>query len=57
MDVISLVSRYISDPSKDHLKAIKRIMRYVKGIIDFGIHYYKYDKVKICDFSDLDWGI
>ena len=35
---VSLVARYMSDPSAVHLKVAKRILRYVKGTIDFGIH-------------------
>lgn len=49
-----LVSRYMSDPYKLHLKETKRIMRYVKGITDFSIHYYKSDDVKLFGFSDSD---
>lgn len=36
--VVSLCSRYMVDPSCLHLKAAKRILRYVCGIVNFGIH-------------------
>lgn len=54
--VVSLMSRYMSDPTKKHMKATKRIMRYVKGTSDFGIHYYKNDEIKLCGYSHSDWG-
>ena len=38
------------------MKATKRILRYVKGTTNFGIHYSKMDDVKLEGFSDSDWG-
>lgn len=45
----------MSDPFEYYFKKIKRIIRYIKGIIDFAIHYYKHDVVKLSNFNDLDW--
>lgn len=53
--IISLVPRYISLPSKIHLKAAKRILRYAKGTLNFGIHYLKNKDVKLVGYSDSDW--
>lgn len=39
--VVALVSRYMQTPKKSHLEAIKRILRYIQGIMDFGILYKK----------------
>ena len=52
----SLVSRYMGDPFESHMKAAKRILRYVQGIIDLGIHYIKHGSVKLVGYSDSDWG-
>ena len=52
----SLVSRYMGDPFESHMKATKRILRYVQGTIDFGIHYIKHGSVKLVGYSDSDWG-
>ena len=38
---VGVVSRYMSNPKKPHLDAVKRILRYVKGTINFGILYKK----------------
>jgi hypothetical protein len=35
---VSLVSRYMTEPSQIHMKEAKRILRYVKGTLNFGIH-------------------
>jgi hypothetical protein len=37
--VIGLVARYMKTPHESHWKATKRILHYVHGTIQFGIHY------------------
>ena len=39
--VVGVVSRYMSNPKKPHLDAVRRILRYVKGTINFGVLYKK----------------
>lgn len=39
MHAMSLNSRYMESPTEFHLIAAKRIMRYLKSTIDFGIWY------------------
>ncbi|XP_040873473.1 uncharacterized mitochondrial protein AtMg00810-like [Glycine max] len=34
---VGLVSRFMKKPCKDHLLAAKRILRYVKGTLEYGI--------------------
>ena len=36
---ISRLSRYTHNPSKDHSGALRRLLRYLIGIMDWGIHY------------------
>jgi hypothetical protein len=35
---VSVVSRFGSNPTEDHWPAVKRIFRYLKGMIDMGLH-------------------
>ena len=37
---VGIVSQYMENPKSSHLKATKRILRYIKGIISHGLHYY-----------------
>jgi hypothetical protein len=37
--VVGLVARYMQTPHESHWKAAKRILRYVRGTVQFGIHY------------------
>ena len=36
---VALVARYMKTPHESHWKAPKRILRYVHGTVQFGIHY------------------
>ena len=36
-----IVSRYMQKPKKSHLEAVRRILRYVKEIVDYGLLYKK----------------
>ena len=38
---VSLLSRYMKTPTSDHLSAAKRILRCVKGTLDFALIYLK----------------
>ncbi|EOY13469.1 Cysteine-rich RLK (RECEPTOR-like protein kinase) 8 [Theobroma cacao] len=52
----SLVSRFMHRPSKIHLCAAKRVLRYVKGTVSFGLKFYKNGKQKLLSYCDSDWG-
>jgi len=48
-------SRFMHFPSKHHFGAVKRILRYVAGIIYFGIWYGYVPNSKLIGFTDSDW--
>ena len=52
---VGLVSRYMETPTTSHLKAAKRILRYIKGTIDFGLYYSTSNNFKLVGYSDSDW--
>jgi len=55
--VMSVVSRYMHNPIKDHWEAVKWILRYVKGIVDKGLVFDR-NKASTCDvtsFVDSDY--
>jgi len=37
---VSKLSRYMSNPGADRWHALERVLRYLKGTMSFGIHYY-----------------
>ena len=52
---IGLVSRYMKTPTTTHFKSAKRILRYLKGTIDFGLFYSASADYKLVGYSDSDW--
>ena len=53
--VVGVVSRYMSNPKKPHLDAVRRILRYVKGTINFGIQYKKTNDCQVMGYCDADY--
>ena len=49
------VSRYMQTPHESHWKAAKIILRYIRGTIQFGIHYSSGGKPLLVSFTDSDW--
>jgi hypothetical protein len=43
---VSKLSRFVSNPGDEHWKALKRVMRYLKGTTSYGIHYTGYPMVR-----------
>ncbi|XP_073056985.1 secreted RxLR effector protein 161-like [Primulina eburnea] len=52
---VCLYARYQADPKVTHLKAVKRILRYISGTVDLGLWYTKETNTNLVGFSDADW--
>ncbi|XP_042401463.1 uncharacterized mitochondrial protein AtMg00810-like [Zingiber officinale] len=52
---VGLVSRYMEAPTTSHLKIAKRILRYIKGTINYGILYVFSDDFMLVGYCDSDW--
>jgi hypothetical protein len=52
----SLLSRFMHCPTEIHMRAAKRILRYIKGTCSFGVKFVKCQDFKLHGFSDSDWG-
>ncbi|CAL9028013.1 unnamed protein product [Prunus brigantina] len=44
---VGVMSRYMQNPKKSHLDAVRRILRYVKSTIDYGLLYKKGEDCKL----------
>ena len=49
------VYQKFQQPTKADLRSVKRILRYLKGTLNFGLHYLKQSSLKLYGFSDSDW--
>ena len=55
MFVVSLISRYMENPTELHLLAAKRVLRYLKGTTEFGIFYKKRGDDELAAYTDSDY--
>ena len=53
--VVGRVAHYMQTPHESHLKTTKRILRYIRGTIQFGIHYSTRRTPLLVGFTDSDW--
>ena len=52
---IGSCARFSANPTKCHWTAVKRIMRYLKGTINFGLTYRSTIPSDLLGYSDADW--
>ena len=50
-----MVARFQSAPKETHAQIVKRISRYLKGTMDFGLWYPRGDSFNFIAYSDVDW--
>ena len=51
---VSRLSRYTSNPSADHWKAIVRVLRYLRYTYNYGLNYTRYPAI-LEGYSDANW--
>eukprot|EP00253_Pinus_taeda_P002291 PITA_02291 len=54
---VGLIARFMQNPHESHWKAAKRILRYVRGTVQFGIHYSAEASPLLVGFTDSDWAV
>jgi hypothetical protein len=52
---VNTLSQYMVDPKRVHLIAVKHVMRYLKGTMDYGLKYVADSEISLLGYSDLDW--
>lgn len=51
---VNMVSQFLQQPTNEHFQAVKRLLRYVKGTLHFGISFNRGDS-SLVGYSDADW--
>ncbi|XP_021843274.1 uncharacterized mitochondrial protein AtMg00810-like [Spinacia oleracea] len=54
--VVQQVCLHMHDPKVEHMNALKRIVRYIQGTIDLGLHLYKSSIASLVSYTDAYWG-
>ncbi|GAU34233.1 hypothetical protein TSUD_210150 [Trifolium subterraneum] len=52
---VQQVCLFMHDPKTQHMSALKRIIRYIHGTLDFGLHLYPSSISKLVSYTDADW--
>ncbi|KAJ3686570.1 hypothetical protein LUZ61_015734 [Rhynchospora tenuis] len=55
MYAVCLCARYQANPKESHHKAVKRILRYVKGTQNLGLWYGKQTELDLVGYTDADF--
>ena len=52
---VNYLSRFMQNPSQIHFVAAKRVLRYLKGTLDFDMNFVRSNITNLTSFSDNDW--
>ena len=52
---VGVCARYQANPKESHMIALKRIIKYVKTTVDFGVWYSEDTNDVIAGYSDTNW--
>ncbi|GJW68681.1 retrovirus-related pol polyprotein from transposon TNT 1-94 [Tanacetum coccineum] len=52
--VVCMCARYQASPTKKHLEALKRVFRYLRGTINWGLWYSKDTAMELTAYADAD---
>ena len=55
MQDIGQVARFQAALKETHIIVVKRIFRYLKGTMDFGLWYPQGNELTLIAYSDADW--
>ncbi|XP_040933766.1 secreted RxLR effector protein 161-like [Gossypium hirsutum] len=49
------MSRYMQNPTKQHLEAVRRVLKYVNGTLDYGFLYKKFEVCELVGYCHADY--
>eukprot|EP00794_Sanderia_malayensis_P014955 gene14955-biopygen12465 len=53
-DAVGILSQFMSNPGQQHVKGVKRVLRYIQGTLDYGLRF-EGGEFKLQGYSDADW--
>ena len=51
---VSILSQFLAKPCETHWKAAKQVLKYLKGMVDYGLLYTDVSDVHLAGYSDFD---
>ena len=52
---VSVVSQFMHSPSKEHMDAVYRVLRYLKSSPGKGLFFWRNNDYRITEYTDADW--
>eukprot|EP00253_Pinus_taeda_P019754 PITA_19754 len=52
---VNTMSQFMCEPRKVHWMAVKHILQYLQGKMDYGLDYRQGDGVRLAGYTDSDW--
>ena len=52
---VGMLSQFMQNPTQNHWIAVKRILRYIKGTLSFGLKFTHTEDFNLHGYSDSDW--
>eukprot|EP00253_Pinus_taeda_P020950 PITA_20950 len=53
--VVNTLSQFMVEPKRVHWAAAKHVIRYVRGIVGYGLKYSRGEDISLNRFTDADW--
>lgn len=53
---VNRLSQFMHKPTEKHLQSLKRVLRYLKQTIHYGLFLKRGQPITLSAFSDSDWG-
>jgi hypothetical protein len=53
--VVNTLSQFMVEPRRVHWVAAKHVLRYLCGMVDYGLDYHRGDGVHLVGYTDSDW--
>ena len=52
---VQQICLHMHDPREPHLTALKRLLRYLRGTVDYGLHLHRSSSAELVVYTDADW--
>jgi hypothetical protein len=52
---VNTLSQFMVESRRVHWVAVKHVLRYLHGTVEYGLSYVQGDGVKVMGYSDVDW--
>ena len=52
---VNTLSQFMVEPRSMHWVAVKHVLRYLSGTVDFGLDYRRSEGIRLVGYTDSDW--